>query len=172
MATKIDNNTMQNYDKAADNLINAAFSNDLSNVDQIKHSIQELHILIKYIQDKLDKGNMDDETKKRYENAHVEAIKTLNDRTNQLNSNIIGSNKEIAQQNDDIDNVSDEINNKKLRSMQQRNILDNKEKLVNTRNRMLQISQEKNVYKKKMIYTLIALIILVTIIILISYSML
>ena len=168
---KINGLDSQNYDDAATNLIKGAFDKNMDNVDQIKHSIEELQILIKYVQDKINNENMDDETKKRYMQTHLEAITTLKERTEQLNSNIIGANDEILQQNQDIDSVSSEINNKKLRSMQQENIINNKEKLVNTRNRMLQIIEEKNLYKKKIIYTLISLIILITIIILISYSM-
>ena len=65
-------------------------------------------------------------------------------------------------------------NNADLSSLESRNNLqmaelNNKKKIVETRNRMLQVSQEKNVFRKKLINVLLALIVGVTVLILIGY---
>jgi hypothetical protein len=59
-----------------------------------------------------------------------------------------------------------EIKNSAIREKQQRQIeqlkeIEDKEKLILTRSRMLQISQDRNSYKKKVIYSLIALILFI-----------
>ena len=54
--------------------------------------------------------------------------------------------------------------------MQQREI-EYKKKLINTRNRMLELSQEKNIYKTKVIYTLLATVVALVLILLGSYVM-
>jgi uncharacterized protein (DUF3084 family) len=57
-----------------------------------------------------------------------------------------------------IDKKDKEITEKKVRGlMQKREILD-KLNVVETRNRMLQLSEEKNIYKTKVINTMIAVI--------------
>jgi len=53
-------------------------------------------------------------------------------------------------------------------SVQQKEI-DYKERLIDTRNRMLQLSQEKNIYKNKIIYTLFAVIIGIILVLLAVY---
>ena len=53
--------------------------------------------------------------------------------------------------------LNDELMNKQV---QQSYEIDEKEKLLNTRNRMLQISYEENMYKKKILYTLLSVLLL------------
>jgi hypothetical protein len=55
------------------------------------------------------------------------------------------------------------------RKNQKKKIITHKEKLLLTRSRMLQISQDRNSYKKKIIYSLIALIFFIFIITLVIY---
>lgn len=49
--------------------------------------------------------------------------------------------------------------------------IDNKEKLLLTRSRMLQIAQDRNSYKTKVLYTLMAILIVILIINLIIWAM-
>jgi hypothetical protein len=63
-----------------------------------------------------------------------------------------------------------EIMNKIERTKLQEREIEDKKKLIETRNRMLQISQEKNIYKKKIIYTLISIIIAISLMIIVGYS--
>ena len=89
---------------------------------------------------------------------------TMNAATN----TIIASNK----------NATTEINSKNQTLLQKQQIQDsqmkeieNKEKLLLTRARMLQISQDRNSYKTKVIYTLLAILIVIFIINLFVWSL-
>ena len=57
-----------------------------------------------------------------------------------------------------IDQTDKQISEKKVRNLQQKREILNKLNVVETRNRMLQLSQEKNIYKTKVINTMIAVI--------------
>jgi len=57
-----------------------------------------------------------------------------------------------------IDETNKQISEKKVRNLQQKREILNKLNVVETRNRMLQLSQEKNIYKTKVINTMIAVI--------------
>ncbi len=70
---------------------------------------------------------------------------------------------------DDIDAKNQELIEKQMRQKQQLEEIEEKNKLILTRSRMLQLSQEKNIYKKKIIYSLIAIIFLILIITLSTY---
>ena len=66
--------------------------------------------------------------------------------------------------------LEQELEEKELRSFMQQSEIENKSKLIDTRDRMFQLSQEKNVYKKKIIYTLLSLIIMTVILMMVSYT--
>lgn len=87
-----------------------------------------------------------------------------------LSENILrDANQIITQQNDVLRDQNNQLNNKRLRNQIQQNAIDAKRNIINTRARMLQIAQENNVYKQKIIYTLIAFIFAVFIAILVMY---
>ena len=69
----------------------------------------------------------------------------------------------------DIQEKNTELALKQKRKMEQESEIQEKNKLILTRSRMLQISQERNIYKKKIIYTLIAIILLLLVLTLASY---
>ncbi len=70
---------------------------------------------------------------------------------------------------DDINAKNSELTEKQMRQAEQLKEIQEKNKLIITRSRMLQLSQEKNTYKKKIIYSLIAIIILILVITLSTY---
>lgn len=70
---------------------------------------------------------------------------------------------------DDIQSKNNELMQKQEIQINQLKEIQDKEKLLLTRSRMLQISQDRNAYKKKIIYSLIALIFLIFIITLVMY---
>ena len=79
---------------------------------------------------------------------------------------------------DNNDAATTEINTKNKTLLQKQQIQDsqmkeieNKEKLLLTRARMLQISQDRNSYKTKIIYTLLAILIVIFIINLFIWSL-
>ena len=69
----------------------------------------------------------------------------------------------------DISLKNNSIRDKQERQIEQLKEIEDKEKLILTRSRMLQISQDRNSYKKKIIYTLIALILFIFIATIMTY---
>jgi len=69
----------------------------------------------------------------------------------------------------ELENKNKELMKKKLIQINQMKEIQDKEKLLLTRSRMLQISQDRNSYKKKIIYTLIAIIFIIFILTLVMY---
>ena len=63
----------------------------------------------------------------------------------------------ITNQIDDATKLNKQLLNKQ---MQQDFEIQEKEKLLYTRNRMLQLSYEENIYKKKILYSLLAILLL------------
>ena len=88
-------------------------------------------------------------------------------------SNITENIKELQTQSDKLQtNVSmrsSEIKTAQDQIAKQMSELQNKRKLLITRNRMLQLSQDSNIYKQKVIYGLLAFIILCFVIMLVGY---
>jgi predicted PurR-regulated permease PerM len=82
-------------------------------------------------------------------------LQNIIDTQNQSMTEIQAKNEQLAQ--------------KKLRQIEQIKEIEEKQKLVLTRSRMLQIAQERNNYKKKIIYSLIAAILAIFIITIFIY---
>ena len=68
-----------------------------------------------------------------------------------------------------INQKNNELLEKQQIQIQQLKEIQDKEKLLLTRSRMLQIAQDRNAYKKKIIYTLLAIIFGIFILILVIY---
>ena len=95
----------------------------------------------------------------------TQTLSSLHNYMNSLESNISLQNESINQLND----KNAKLIQKQQIQMDQLKEIQDKEKLLLTRSRMLQISQDRNAYKKKIIYTLIALIFAIFIITLVVY---
>ncbi len=63
-----------------------------------------------------------------------------------------------------------DLKNKEIRILQQTLDLEDKNRIVLTRSRMLEIAQERNIFTRKMFYTLIAVIIFIIVITLVIYT--
>jgi hypothetical protein len=72
-----------------------------------------------------------------------------------------GSNNNVVNQIQPMIDLNDELVNKQI---QQNYEIEEKQKLLETRNRMLQLSYEENIYKKKMLYTLLSILLLFVVI--------
>jgi VIT1/CCC1 family predicted Fe2+/Mn2+ transporter len=97
----------------------------------------------------------------------LSSLQTTSDNTA---SNILSNASTIiTQQNSLLQEQNEALHNKRLRNEMQLNAIEAKKNIINTRARMLQIAQENNVYKQKIIYTLIAFIFAVFIAILVMY---
>lgn len=68
-------------------------------------------------------------------------------------------------------NRGQDISNALSQLAAQKNILEKKRNILLTRNRMLQLSQDRNYYKQKIIYTLMALIFACIILVLMGYTL-
>lgn len=94
---------------------------------------------------------------------------TFNDQVPNLREILIKAETQLKQQLNNISQKDSQIERKKIRQQQQLREIEEKRKLILTRNRMLQITQERNIYKKKIIYTLIAFIIAAFVFMLVCY---
>jgi hypothetical protein len=84
----------------------------------------------------------------------------LNTYIDTIQSSINSQNAVIS----DLDKKNNQLLKKQTVQINQLKEIEDKEKLLLTRSRMLQIAQDRNSYKKKIIYTLIATIFLIFII--------
>jgi len=69
------------------------------------------------------------------------------------------TNEEILKKKVEIDNKEKQISEKQKQVYGQSQEIEDKIKLLDTRNKMLQLSIEQNIYKKKIIYSLLSVII-------------
>ena len=100
----------------------------------------------------------------------LNTIKTnLNQERDTLQEQINNTKQIISAQEREIATKSNEIRTREeILKDKDNNVSDNRS-LLNVRDRMLQLSQDKNIYKQKVIYTLIALIISVFMIVICGY---
>ena len=102
-----------------------------------------------------------------------DAQKQVDQQLNQslgLISNIDKNMRELGDnQNEILNKQVDIINRNQKRQRIQEKLLKEKEALMRTRARMLQIAKENNVYKQKMIYTMISFIFAIFIAIIVIY---
>ncbi len=105
----------------------------------------------------------------RYTNNLIEGLENSPDMSNQLKNNIMQQDNNINKMERAIQSKDDELERKMQRSIMQEKEIEYKKKLITTRDRMLQLSQEKNVYKGKVMYTLLAIIIFLVCIMLAVY---
>jgi hypothetical protein len=97
-------------------------------------------------------------------------VNDYGDNADDTTSTILNDMSEIlSQQNSMLQQQNEQLEDKRLRNEIQLNSIEEKKNVINTRARMLQIAQENNVYKQKIIYTLIAFIFAVFIAILVMY---
>jgi hypothetical protein len=105
-----------------------------------------------------------------FEQQQEQMINNLNSQISALRKRLEKVNGQINTQSAELKSGEQELSERQARILAQQREIDNKKKLVESRNRMLQLSIEKNVYKKKVIYSLISAIIAVLILMLLGYS--
>ena len=87
-----------------------------------------------------------------------------------LNQEILNAQARIDQQNTLLGQKSVQLEEKQKQVYGQSQEIEDKLKLLETRNKMLQLSIERNIYKKKVIYSLLAIILALIIGMLMFYS--
>lgn len=88
---------------------------------------------------------------------------------NSLNESIDSIKSDSLLTDSDIEQKNLQLLEKQRRQLEQQKEIEEKNKLILTRSRMLQLAQERNMYKKKIIYTMIAIIFLILILALSTY---
>ena len=86
-----------------------------------------------------------------------------------LNKSIDSIKSDSLLTDSDIEQKNLQLLEKQRRQLEQQKEIEEKNKLILTRSRMLQLDQERNMYKKKIIYTMIAIIFLILILALSTY---
>ena len=94
-----------------------------------------------------------------YQKKYSEAIQKLNDINKTLQDIYQRTETDINETSESIKNYRDTLNDNQQLFDHYSNDIKSKMSLVATRDRMLQLSQERNVYKKKVIYVLISIVI-------------
>ncbi len=89
---------------------------------------------------------------------------------NTIRNSIVSIQSKIDQQNTVIQKKAKLIDDKQKQVFGQSQELDDKLKLLETRNKMLQLSIERNAYKKKVIYTILSIILVITVAMLCIYG--
>lgn len=120
--------------------------------------VSELENLKSYLNMKIDEsgsGKMNNINEIAGKNANVMYLKKLRD---SLLDKIKETKTSIAQQSQLINKKDKEINMSEEQLARQAKEIEYKKTLLLTRDRMLELSQEQNVYKKKVIFTLLAVI--------------
>ena len=86
-----------------------------------------------------------------------------------LVSQISNKSKQITTIQNELENTNDELRDRVNQQNEQNNDIKNKKELLLSRERMLQLSIEKNIYNRKVIYTYVAIICLVLVLLFTAY---
>lgn len=149
---------------------------DLAGTDttQLSSDVTYLTDMLKKVQDRLTalKGKSGDENQQQMvalSEAQDAINSALQDSISQLQQNIGNTHATLKAHDQMLANVSSDITGKQKRAIQQAMDIEQKAELMNTRNRMLELSMEKNIYKRKVIYTILALILAVIVMLVAGY---
>jgi hypothetical protein len=97
-------------------------------------------------------------------------ITLMNDNINALKSNVINLQENIDKTKIDPEKIFNELKEKQIILEKNKEIIRDKMKILNGRNRMLQLSMDTNIYYKKVVYVLLSVVISIIIIILFALS--
>ena len=98
------------------------------------------------------------------------AIDVMNDNIVALKSQTINLQENIEKTKIDPEKIFNELREKKIIYDKNREIIQDKLKILEGRNRMLQISMDKNIFSKKVIYVLLTIVISIILIVLFGIS--
>ena len=94
----------------------------------------------------------------------------LSNDINNINDHLVETQYEIQKKQNEIQKKANIISEKQKQVYGQTQEIDDKIQLFETRNKMLQLSIDRNIYKKKVIYSLLAIIIALIVGMLFFYS--
>jgi len=99
--------------------------------------------------------------------AEYQKLMNIQNKLLKINAKINNHTKETG---DTIQNYQKALSNNEMLFQKYNSDIRKKKELVATRDRMLQLSQERNIYKQKMIYVLLSIIITLVVIVIAIYS--
>jgi hypothetical protein len=97
-------------------------------------------------------------------------IKYMADNIDSLKSNVINLQENIDKTKIDPEKIFNELNEKQVILEKNKAIIRDKLKILDGRNKMLQISMDQNIFYKKVVYVLLAVVISIFVIILFAVS--
>lgn len=97
-------------------------------------------------------------------------IKLMSDNIDLLKSNVINLQENIDKTKIDPEKIFNELKEKEVILEKNKEIIKDKLKILEGRNRMLQLSMDRNIFYKKVVYVLLAVIISIFVIILFALS--
>jgi len=97
-------------------------------------------------------------------------IQFMNKQIDALRSNVLNLQENIEKTKVDPDKMFNELREKQLIIEKNKSIIKDKMKILESRNRMLQISMDKNIFYKKVVYVLLAIVISIIVIVLFAAS--
>lgn len=136
---------------------------------QLSNDAAYLTNMLKKINEKLSSGKNNKQQIVALTEAQDAISSALEDSISQIQGQIHNTYSTTQAQQQMLGNVSTDITGKQERAMQQAMDIEQKQALMNTRNRMLELSMEKNIYKRKVIYTILALILAVIVMLVAGY---
>ena len=104
--------------------------------------------------------------------VHQDISKQISDareKINKLNSEVKTRHQQLQMMENELKSTNESLAKKVIQQQQQDKDIENKKKLLLSRERMLQLSIEKNVYNRKIIYTYIAIICFILILLFSAY---
>lgn len=145
--------------------------NDLTYLQQTQKKVSDQLTMLYSASGVSDPSSMAEQAEKVA--SLTDAMNVINDQTSdtisQLKDMISNSHTTTNAQNKMLENVGGNIQDKQQRAEQQALTIEQKADLIRTRNRMLELSIEKNIYKRKVIYTILALILAVLVLMVAGY---
>ena len=99
-----------------------------------------------------------------------QGIDLMNDNINALRSQTINLQENIEKTKIDPDKMFKELREKQYLIENNKEIIKNKMKILDGRNRMLQLSLDKNIFYKKLVYVILSIVISIIIIMLFAIS--
>ena len=97
-------------------------------------------------------------------------IQFMNNQINALRSNVLNLQEDIEKTKVDPKKMFNELREKQLIIEKNKLIIKDKMKILEGRNRMLQVSMDKNIFYKKVVYVLLAIAISIIVIVLFATS--
>lgn len=142
--------------------INNHFSEQLQSIKELKEAQDALTFDPNSV---MREGQIIDFREKH--DAEYQKLMNIQNKLFKINAKIDKHTKETE---DTIQNYQKALSNNEMLFRKYNNDIRKKKELVATRDRMLQLSQERNVYKQKMIYVLLSIIITLVVIVIAIYS--